>query len=77
MTDSGQAFTEALRLAHRLADMAPNALASGKELVQQASGRTLAQQLAAERDHFVENLFHANGAEGLQAFTEKRPAAFR
>jgi enoyl-CoA hydratase/carnithine racemase len=77
VTDSGQAFTEALRLAHRLADMAPNALASGKELVQQASGRTLAQQLAAERDHFVENLFHANGAEGLLAFTEKRPATFR
>ena len=77
VTDSGQAFTEALRLAHRLADMAPNALASGKELVQQAGGRTLAQQLAAERDHFVENLFHDNGAEGLQAFMDKRPANFR
>jgi len=77
VTDSGQAFTEALRLAHRLADMAPNALASGKELVQQATGRTLAQQLASERDHFVENLFHDNGAEGLQAFTDKRPPIFR
>ena len=77
VTDSGQAFTEALRLAHSLADMAPNALASGKELVQQATGRTLADQLAAERDHFVENLFHVNGAEGLQAFLEKRRPAFR
>jgi enoyl-CoA hydratase/carnithine racemase len=77
ISDSGQAFAEALRLAHRLADMAPNALASGKELVRQASSRTLAQQLAAERDHFVENLFHENGAEGLQAFVDKRAANFR
>ena len=76
VTDTGQAFTEALRLAHRLADMAPNALASGKELVQQAGDRTLALQLDAERDHFVRNLFHANGAEGLQAFIDKRPANF-
>ena len=77
VTDSGQAFAEALRLAHRLGDMAPNALASGKELVQQAGNRTLAQQLSAERDHFVENLFHDNGAEGLLAFSEKRRPNFR
>jgi len=73
---SGQAFAEAMRVAQRLADMAPNALASGKELVQQAASRSLPQQLAAERDHFVENLFHANGAEGLNAFLEKRPPKF-
>jgi enoyl-CoA hydratase/carnithine racemase len=73
---SGQAFDEALTLARRLADMAPNALASAKELVQHASTRTLHQQLAAERDHFVDNLFDANGGEGLQAFFEKRPPRF-
>jgi len=33
--------------------------------------------LASERDHFVENLFHDNGAEGLQAFIDKRPPIFR
>ena len=77
VTDNGQALAEALRLAQRLAEMAPNAVASGKELVQQAAGRTLAQQLDAERDHFIENLFHTNGAEGLAAFTEKRRADFR
>ena len=76
VTGTGLVFTEALRLAHRLADMAPNALASGKELVQQAASRTLTQQLDAERDHFVKNLFHANGAEGLQASIDKRPAVF-
>ncbi len=77
VTDDGQAFAEALRLAQRLGDMAPNAIASGKELVQQAAGRSLREQLDAERDHFVENLFHDNAAEGLLAMAEKRVPRFR
>ena len=77
VVDRGHSVDEALRLAARLAAMAPNALASGKVLVRQASGRALSQQLDAERDHFVENLFHANGAEGLNAFLEKRAPRFR
>lgn len=77
VVDRGQAVAEALRLAERLAAMAPNAIASGKELVQQAAGRSLAAQLDAERDHFVENLFNENGAEGLNAFLEKRAPKFR
>ena len=77
VTDKGQALTEALRIAQRLAEMAPNALASGKELVQQASGSTLTQQLAAERDHLIANLFHPNAGEGLQAFLDKRAPKFR
>ena len=72
----GQAGTEALSIANRLAAMAPNALASAKELVQQASHRSLHEQLGAERDHFVDNLFHENGAEGLRAFFEKRAPRF-
>jgi len=76
VTDSGQALAGALALAERLAAMAPNALASVKELLQAAPGHTLAQQLGAERDHFVVNLFHANGGEGLQAFVAKRPPRF-
>ena len=39
-------------------------------------GGTLVEQLAAERDHFLANLFSANGAEGLQAFLEKRAPRF-
>ena len=73
---SGQAYAEATRVAQRLAELAPNALASGKELLQNAPGHSLPQQLAAERDHFVENLFHANGVEGLNAFVEKRAPKF-
>jgi enoyl-CoA hydratase/carnithine racemase len=72
----GQAFGQALRLGQRLAEMAPNALASGKELLQQAPGRSFTGQLDAERDHFIANLFHANGAEGLNAFLEKRAPRF-
>jgi len=76
VADKGRAIDVALRLAERLAAMAPNALASGKALLREAGGRTLVQQLNAERDHFVENLFHANGAEGLNAFVEKRAPKF-
>lgn len=72
----GQALGEALRLADRLSAMAPNALASGKELLNSAAERSLNAQLAAERDHFIVNLFHANGAEGIQAFVEKRSPRF-
>ena len=76
LAGTGQTFSEALRVAQRLAEMAPNAIASAKELVQQAGSQTLTQQLAAERDHFIDNLFHANAAEGLQAFMGKRPPSF-
>ena len=76
VADSGHALRDALALAARLAEMAPNAIAGAKELLQQAPGSTLPQQLAAERDQFVANLFHANGGEGLKAFIEKRTPRF-
>lgn len=76
VTPSGNAFDEAMRLAERLAAMAPNAVASAKELIEQAGGRTLAEQLGAERDHFIDNLFHPNGEEGMRAFFEKRAPRF-
>ena len=74
---AGQACDQAQQIAGRLAVLAPNALASAKDLLTQAPNRNLHQQLAAERDHFIDNLFHANGAEGLQAFFEKRTPRFR
>ena len=77
VTDSGQALTEALNVAERLAAMAPNAVAGAKDLLQHASSADLSGQLEAERNHFIENFFHANGGEGLQAFFEKRPPRFR
>jgi enoyl-CoA hydratase/carnithine racemase len=69
---AGTALPEALALAERLNERAPNALASIKELVNDAATASLAQQLASERDHFVHNLHHANGGIGIEAFLAKR-----
>ncbi|WP_298824870.1 oxepin-CoA hydrolase, alternative type [uncultured Piscinibacter sp.] len=74
--EPGQATVEALRIGDRLSAMAPNALTSGKELLNAAAGNSLNAQLAAERDHFILNLFHANGGEGIQAFVAKRAPKF-
>jgi enoyl-CoA hydratase/carnithine racemase len=73
----GQALAEALALADRLAAMASGAIASVKELVAEAPQRPLVEQLGAERDHFLANLFGADGGEGLQAFAAKRAPRFR
>jgi enoyl-CoA hydratase/carnithine racemase len=77
VTGTGQSLVEALSVAERLAAMAPNAIAGGKELLRRAPASTQTQQLEAERDRFIENLFHANAGEGLQAFFDKRPPKFR
>ncbi len=76
VSTSGQALTQAIEVADRLAQCAPNAIASAKELVNQWPERSLSQQLDAERSHLLENLFHANGGEGLQSFLDKRPPRF-
>jgi enoyl-CoA hydratase/carnithine racemase len=65
------ALADALMLAEKLNARAPNALASIKELVNDAPHATLASQLAAERDHFVRNLHHANAGIGIAAFLAK------
>jgi enoyl-CoA hydratase/carnithine racemase len=66
-----------LQLAENLNARAPNALASIKELINDASTNTLSQQLDSERDHFVLNLHHANGGEGIDAFLQKRTPQYR
>lgn len=77
VVDPGQALVRAVSLGERLAAMAPNALASAKELMNDALGRDLREQMDAERSHFVRNLFDANGGEGVQAFLDKRAPRFR
>ena len=73
----GAALNDALALCERLNARAPNAIASIKELVNEAQQTTLHQQLGQERDQFVQNLHHANGGEGMAAFLAKRPAQYR
>jgi enoyl-CoA hydratase/carnithine racemase len=76
VTPAGGAMAEALALAGRLNERAPNVLASVKELVSDAPGAPLARHLAAERDHFVRNLHHANGGIGIEAFLAKQPPRY-
>lgn len=73
---SGYALTDALILAERLNARAPNALASCKELVNEASSNTLPQHLKLERDHFVANLRHRNAGLGIEAFLMKTAARY-
>lgn len=72
VTAPGAALDEALQLAQQLNARAPNALASIKELVNEAQDSSLDRQLAAERDHFVKNLHHANAGVGITAFLSKQ-----
>jgi enoyl-CoA hydratase/carnithine racemase len=76
VTPAGGALDEALALAAKLNERAPNALASIKELLNDAPTAALAQQLASERDHFVRNLHHANGGIGIQAFLARQPPRY-
>lgn len=77
VSEPGHALDDALTLGERLNARAPNALASIKELANEADAAPLHTQLAAERDHFVRNLHHANAGEGIAAFLDKRPARYR
>lgn len=76
LCEPGHALTAALALAERLAQMAPNAVASVKQLHREAQEQGLGQHMQSEREHFVANLFHANGGEGALAFVQKRKALF-
>ncbi len=77
LAEPGRALHEALSLAATLNERAPNALASVKELLNDALQQPLDAQLAAERDHFVRNLQHANAGEGIAAFLEKRAPRYQ
>lgn len=76
VTPPGAARSEALSLADRLNERAPNALTSIKTLINAAVHTTLVEQLAHERDHFVRNLHHANAGIGIAAFLTKTTPRF-
>ena len=66
-----QALAQALALAEQLNARAPNALASIKELLNDAANATLPDQLNSERDHLVKNLHHAYAGQAIDAFFAK------
>jgi enoyl-CoA hydratase/carnithine racemase len=77
VSGAGEALSDALALCERLNALAPNALASIKELANDAPTVSLHTQLGHERNHFVRNLHHAHAGEGIAAFMEKRAASYR
>lgn len=76
VTEAGQALGEALALAERLNARATNTSSAIKDLLNDAVLNQLSTHFDAERDHFVANLHHANGGEGIAAFLEKRKPRF-
>jgi enoyl-CoA hydratase/carnithine racemase len=77
LAQPSQAFDDALALCEKLNQRAPTSMASIKDLVESASGQSLHQQMQQERDHFVRNLHHPNGEEGIRAFLDKRTPKYR
>jgi enoyl-CoA hydratase/carnithine racemase len=76
LSEPGQAISLALALADNLNERAPNTLTSIKELISDADGSNLNQQLARERDYFVKNLHHPNAAIGIGTFLNKQKPTF-
>ena len=63
-------------LAQQLAAAPTRGLARTKQAIYESSGRTLEAQLDVERDYQRELGYSADYAEGVAAFTQKRPPQF-
>lgn len=77
VSDRSHALGEALSLAERINTRAPNAMASIKELMNDAPAQHLTQHLTAERQAFVKNLLHPNAHAGIQAFLGKQTPTYK
>ena len=72
----GHALAGALDWAVRLAEGPPATQARVKRLVYAARGRARTEQLDAERNAFIEGLYHEECGEGIAAFLQKRAPRF-
>ena len=77
VSEPGHALSDALQLAERINARAPNAMSSIKELINDAGTHNLTTHLAQERDHFVNNLHHANAGIGIAAFLNKEKPVYK
>ena len=73
----GNAVETALAWADKFAARSAEALELTKSLMHDAGTQALAQQIAAEKQHFIESLHSANTREALSAFLEQRPPRFK
>jgi enoyl-CoA hydratase/carnithine racemase len=72
VVDAGQALPRALELAAQVANQSPPAVASCKDLIQQARSGNIAGAYSVERAAFVDLFDTEDQAEGVNAFLEKR-----
>lgn len=71
-----QTLAQARELCARLAAGPTGAYARIKRLLAEGARRPLQDQLAQERDAFVDSLFSDDAGEGIESFLAKRPARF-
>ncbi|AMW11816.1 enoyl-CoA hydratase [Streptomyces qaidamensis] len=74
VTSKGQAVAEALRLAERVAENAPLALAAVKRVVRAAEGASDEEAFAFQRGEMKTLMASDDVREGMTAFAERRPA---
>jgi enoyl-CoA hydratase/carnithine racemase len=77
LCEASDALATALDAAESLNTRAPNSMASIKELLLEADGSPLNEQLKRERDHFVRNLHHTNAGIGISAFLNKQKPLYQ
>jgi len=77
LAPKGEVLSQALLLAQRLNERAPNALASIKELTESAYTHDLFTHLKAEKQQFLKNLNHANAQIGVEAFLNKQTPHYK
>ena len=74
----GEGLNAALAMAERVATLSPRAVEYCKGLIHNArNGVALRAGLALERERFMDLFDHADQAEGVAAFLEKRKAAWK
>jgi enoyl-CoA hydratase len=72
-----QLVPEALKIADRIANLSPVAVALAKQAVNRAFESTLAEGVRHERALFLSLFGSPDQREGMAAFAEKRKPAFR
>jgi enoyl-CoA hydratase/carnithine racemase len=77
LVDEGRHVERALELAARMARWSPVSLRLTKDAIRAAFEMPLSEGLVYEKERFLEAFASEDGREGVRAFMEKRPPAFK